>query len=180
MLRRFPLLWCAALLIAPTSAAQVSINPRTVEPTDLVRFAIQVANPTDTAIVTVRVEVPEALVILGVTAPAGWSQQQVAATASTPLAIEWSGGQLGRREFQEFAFFARLGANVRRTTLIFPVRIGRADGTTRDWRPGGFGQAPEVEIRGTVGITPGAAFTLAAAALGLAALGVALAVRRPR
>ena len=180
MLRRFPLLWCAALVIAPTSAAQVSINPRTVEPADLVRFAIQVANPTDTAVVAVRVEVPEALAILGVDAPGGWTQRLVTATDSTPQAIEWSGSQLGRGEFREFAFFARLGANARRTTLFFPVRIGRADGTTRDWRPGGYGQAPEVEIRGTVGITPGAAFTLAAAALGLAALGVALAVRRPR
>lgn len=161
-------------------AAQVSISPRTVEPADIVRFAIQVANPSDTAVVTVRVEVPEVLAMLGVDAPVGWTRRQIAATDTTPQAIEWSGGQLGRREFQEFAFFARLGANVRRTTLFFPVRIGRADGTTRDWRPGGYGQAPEVEIRGTVGITPGAAFTLAAAALGLAALGVALALRRPR
>ncbi len=167
-------------MAAPCTAAQVSVSPRTVEPADLVRFAIQVANAADTAIVTVRVEVPEALVILGVDAPAGWTRRQVAATDSTPRALEWTGGRLGRHEFQEFAFFARLGATVRRTALVFPVRIGRADGSTRDWRSGGFGQAPAVEIRGTVGITVGAAFMLAAAALGLAVLGLALAMRRPR
>ncbi len=167
-------------MVAPTVSAQVSISPRAVVPADLVRFAVLVADPTDTAVVAVRVEVPEALAILGVDAPAGWTRRLVAATDSTPQAIEWSGGHLGRREFQEFAFFARLSANARRTTLIFPVRIGRADGSAREWRRGGYGQPPEVEIRGTVGITADGAFTLAAAALGLAALAVALALRRPR
>lgn len=162
------------------AAAQVSISPRTVEPADFVRFAIQVANPGDTAVVTVRVEVPEALAILGVDAPTGWTQRRVTATDSTPQAIEWSGGQLGRGEFREFAFFARLGANARRTTLVLPVRVTRADGSAREWRSGGYGQAPVVEIRGSVGITAGGAFTLAAAAIGLAALGVALALHRPR
>ena len=148
MLRRSPLgLWAfLATASPPIAAAQVSISPRIVEPADLARFAIQVANATDTAIVTVRVEVPEALAILGVDVPPGWTQQQVTATDSTPPAIEWAGGRLGQREFQEFAFFARLGANVRRTTLFFPVRIGRADGSARDWRPGGYGQAPEVVV----------------------------------
>jgi hypothetical protein len=161
-------------------AGQVSISPRTAEPADLVRFAIQVANPSDSAVVFVRVEVPEALLILGAGAPPDWTARPVTATDSTPAAIEWSGGRLDRGGFQEFTFFTRLGANVRRTTLVFPVRLGRADGSTRDWRPGGMGRPPEVEIRGTVGMTPGAAFTLAAAALGLAVLGIALAVRRPR
>ena len=174
------LIWCATLVAAPIVSAQVTISPRAATPADLVRFAVQVANPTDTAVVAVRVDVPEALAILGVDAPAGWTRRFVAATDSTPQTIEWSGGQLGRREFEEFAFFARLGANARRTTLVLPVRIGRADGSAREWRQGGYGQAPEVEIRGVVGITAGGAFTLAAAALGLAALGVALALRRPR
>jgi hypothetical protein len=50
----------------------------------------------------------------------------------------------------------------------------------RDWRRGGEGQAPTVEVRGSVGLSTGGAFTLAAAALGLAALATALALRRPR
>lgn len=179
MLRHFPFCVVAILATAPITAAQVSISPRTAEPADLVRFAIQVANPSNSAVIFVRVEVPEALLILGVGAPTGWTARHVAATDSSPSAIEWSGGQLSRGGFQEFTFFTRLGANVRRTTLFFPVRLGRSDGSTRDWRPGGMGQAPEVEIRGTVGLTAGAAFTLAAAALGLAVLGISLALRRP-
>ena len=157
--QRFPFFTLVTILAAPTLAAQVSITPRTVEPADLVRFAVQVANPTDTADVAVRVEVPEALAVLGIDTPPGWTARLVAASDSTPQAIEWSGGRLARREFREFAFFGRLGANAPRTTLFFPVRIGRADGSVREWRRGGYGQAPEVEITGDVGLTTGAAFT---------------------
>lgn len=177
---RIPIFALVTVLAAPALTAQVSITPRTVEPADLVRFAVQVANPTDTADVAVRVEVPEALAVLGIDAPPGWTARLVAASDSTPQAIEWSGGQLARREFREFAFFGRLGANAPRTTLFFPVRIGRADGSVREWRRGGYGQAPEVEITGDVGLTTGAAFTLAAAAIGIAVLALALALRRPR
>lgn len=177
--QRFLFFTLVTILAAPLGA-QVSITPRTVEPADLVRFAVQVANPTDTADVAVRVEVPEALAILGCDAPPGWTARLVAASDSTPQAIEWSAGRLARREFREFAFFARLGANATRTTLRFPVRISRADGSVREWRLGGYGQAPEVEITGDVGLTTGAAFTLAAAAIGLAALAIGLALHRSR
>lgn len=180
---RAPSIPVAVLVTALTAArlsAQVSIAPRTVEPTDLVRFAVQVANPIDTAIVAVRVEVPEALAIMGADAPGGWSARVVTASDSSPQAIEWSGGHVALREFREFAFFARLGANASRTTLVFPVRLSRSDGGVREWRAGGYARAPEVEVRGTVGITAGGAYTLAAAALGLAALATALALRRAR
>jgi uncharacterized protein YcnI len=179
MRRRF-LFLTAVLAAAPTLSAQVTIGPRTVEPADLVRFGVLVANPLDEAVVAVRVEIPEALAILGVDAPPGWAVGIAAATDSTPQAITWDGGQLERGEFREFAFFARLAATARRTTLVFPVRIRRDDGSVRDWRRGGEGQAPTVEVRGSVGLTAGGAFTLAAAALGLAALATALALRRPR
>ncbi len=180
MMRNRHLFLTAALAAAPTLSAQVTIAPRTVQPADLVRFGVLVANPLDEAVVAVRVEIPEALAILGVDAPPGWVALVTAATDSTPQAITWDGGQLVRGGFREFTFFTRLAATARRTTLVFPVRLSRADGTVRDWRRGGEGQAPTVEVRGSVGLTVGGAFTLAAAALGLAALATALALRRPR
>ncbi len=179
-MRKRHLFLTAALAAAPTLSAQVTIGPRTVEPADLVRFGVLVANPLDQAVVAVRVEIPEALVILGVDGPPGWAPVVAAATDSTPQAIDWAGGRLTRGEFREFAFFVRLAATARRTTLVFPVRIHRDDGSVRDWRRGGEGQAPTVLVRGSVGLTAGGAFTLAAAALGLAALATALALRRPR
>jgi len=170
----------ALLAAAPALSAQVTISPRTAEPADLVRFAVQVANSLDATVVAVHVEIPEALLILGVDGPPGWAPVVTAATDSTPQAIDWTGGRLARGEFREFSFFTRLAATARRTTLVFPVRIRRDDGSVRDWRRGGEGVAPTVEVRGSVGLTAGAAFTLAAAALGLAALATALALRRPR
>jgi len=174
------LLTSVAPLLAALAAVQVALSPSTIAPADMERFALRVANPSDAAVVAVRLEVPEALAVLGTDAPPGWSARLIAATDSAPQAIEWTGGQLGRGEFREFAFFARLGAAAKRETLVFPVRLRRTDGTVRDWRPGGAGQAPSVEIRGTVGITPGGSFVFAAASLGVAALAMALALRRPR
>ena len=167
------------MLTIALALLQVSVSPAAVTPAGLERLAVRVANPSDTPIVAVRVEVPEALTILGVDAPPGWTARLFAATDSSAPAIEWSGGTLAQREFHEFAFFARLGATVRPNALVLPVAIRRADGTVHQWRPGGFGAAPTVEIHGTVAVTPGGAFTLAAAAIGLAALGIALALRRP-
>ena len=76
-------------MTVPTVSAQVTISPRTVVPADLVRFAIQVANPSDTAVVAVRVEIPEVLAILGGDTPVGWTGRVITATDSTPQAIEW-------------------------------------------------------------------------------------------
>ncbi|MBI1966766.1 MAG: DUF1775 domain-containing protein [Gemmatimonadetes bacterium] len=166
------------MLTLTLALLQVAVTPTTIAPAELERVAVRVVNPADSPIVAVRVEVPEALAMLGVDAPPGWSARRVAATESSAPAIEWTGGRLASGEFREFAFFVRLGADARRVPLVFPVRIRRADGTVREWRSGGDAPAPEIQIRGTVGVTPGGAFVLAAGALGLAALAVALALRR--
>lgn len=178
MIPRFALLLCAAACTTPL-AAQITVSPRQVAPTDFVRLAVQVTNPTDTAIVAVQVAVPEALAILGADAPPGWSARITAATDTSPQTIEWSGGQVARRDFREFPFLVRLGANAERTDLVLPVRIRRADGSVRDWRPGGYGPAPVLVVEGTIGITARGAFVLAAAGIGLSALGIGLALRRP-
>jgi hypothetical protein len=159
---------------------QVSVRPPHVVPARHERFTVQVANPVDTAIVAVRVDLPAVLVVLGVESPLGWTAQLAVATDSAPPAIEWTGGALARLEYRDFAFLARLPADARREPLVFPVRVTFAGGTVREWRPGGVGPAPAVTIRGTIGVTPGGAFVLAAGAFGVAVLAVALALRRPR
>jgi uncharacterized protein DUF1775 len=159
---------------------QVSVSPPGITPSDLERLAVRVANPADTAIVAVRVQVPDALVVLGLDAPTGWTGRLVPGTDSAAPAIEWSGGSLAKGEFREFAFFVRLGAAARQNDLLLPVEIRRADGTVMRWRPGGDGPVPVVRILGSIGVTSGGSFALAAAAFGLAALGVALALFRRR
>jgi hypothetical protein len=161
-----------------TFLVQVSVRPLAIVPAQHERIAVQVANPSSQAIVAVRVLVPSALAILGVDAPPGWSARHVVATDTTPQAVEWTGGSLGPREFREFAFLARLPADARRETLVFPIRARTADGVERAWEPGGVGPAPTVQIEGSIGVTSRGAFVLAAGALGLAGLAVALALRR--
>lgn len=162
-------------------ALQVSVTPTAITPAAMERIAVRVANPTDTPIVAVRVAVPEVLSILGVDAPIGWTARIVPGSDTSAPAIEWT-GSLGAREFKELAFFARLGGAVKNETLVFPVRVVRADGTERRWGggPDDIAPAPVVQIQGAVGVTAGGAFTLASAALGLAILAIALALlRRP-
>jgi len=153
--------------------AQVSVRPTAVVPAQHERYAVQVANPAAAAIVAIRVAVPAAITVLGVDAPPPWTARLLPAADTAPQAIEWDGGALRQREFREFAFLGRLPADARRATLVLPVRVRLADGTTREWRA-------EVAIRGSVGVTSGGAFVLAAGAFGVAVLAVALALRRPR
>jgi hypothetical protein len=152
---------------------QVSVRPTTVVPAQHERYAVQVANPSEAAIIAVRVAVPAAITVLGVEAPPAWTAHLEPPTDTAPQAIEWDGGALGQREFREFAFLGRLPADARRATLVLPVLVRFADGTAREWRA-------EVAIRGSVGVTPGGAFVLAAGVFGVAVLAIALALRRPR
>jgi uncharacterized protein YcnI len=180
---RLPSCWlptAAVVAFAPALAAQVTIAPATFVPGQRDRLAVRVATRADSPIVAVRVEVPAALGILGVDAPPGWTARVVAPTDSSPPAIEWHGGRLGHGEFREFAFLAQLGFDARRRTLVFPVETRSADGTIRRWRTGGDGPAPTVQIRGATVVTPGGAFAFAAAAFGLAALALVLALHRRR
>jgi len=169
----------AAAAAAP-AAAQVSLDPAAVEPGTTMRLAVRAVTASDAPTVAVRVEVPEAVVVLGLDAPAGWRATWIEATDSTSRAIEWAGGPLARAEFREFAFLVRVPADVRRGMLVFPVALRAADGTVRAWRPDGVGPAPAVEIRGRALVTPGAAFALAGGAVGLAILAIGLALSRPR
>jgi len=158
---------------------QISIRPLSVTPAQHERIALRVANPSDTAVIAVRVEVPSVLTILGLDAPPGWTARLDPATDTTAQAIVWSGGALHRLEFREFAFLARPAADVKPLPLVFPVRLDRADGAVRLWGPGGIASAPTIAISTATGITPGGAFGLGAAGIGIALFALILALRRP-
>jgi uncharacterized protein YcnI len=161
---------------------QVSVRPTTVVPAQHERYAVQVANPTDTAIVAVRVALPDAIALLGVDAPPGWTARVAPGSDTAARTVTWEGGSLARGEFREFALLGRLPGDARRETLVFPVVLRFADGTERRWGLGAdaVAPAPTVAIRGGVGVSAGGAFVLAAGALGVGILGVALALRRAR
>ncbi len=170
-----------SLLLATAAQAQVDLHPSTVKPAAWERFALRAINQTDTAFVAVRLTVPEAIMILGVEPLPGWEFRLIAGSDTTPQIIEWSGGELLRGEFLEFAFFGRRPGDARRRELVFPVHLTRASGSVVAWdRRSGGGEAPTVRILGTTTVTGWAALALAGVAVGVSALALALAVsRRP-
>src|SRR5262245_732278 len=85
---------------------QVAVSPTALTPASMERLAVRVANPSPSPIILVAVAVPEAITVLGVEAPPGWTARVFAASDTTPQAVEWSGSALAAREFKEFAFFA--------------------------------------------------------------------------
>ena len=172
-------LLCAALV--PGATAQVAIHPTSIKPTAWERFALRAINQTDTAFVHVHLAVPEALMILGIEPMAGWEFELTLSTDSTPQVIEWSGGELHRGEFLEFAFYGRLPGDARERDLIFPVRLTRANGSEIVWNPrSDTGIPPTVRIIGTTTITGWGSIALASVAVGIAVIALALTVSRPR
>jgi uncharacterized protein YcnI len=139
---------------APTAQAQVSIHPRSTTPASWERFAIRVVNGTDTATTGVRVDVPDAVTVLGVEPTAGWTTRRDAGSDSSPQFVEWSGGKLLRGEFLEFAFLGRVIGDARRTDLVFPVTL------------------TQLSVRGVTAI--------AGTALGVALIALILAIARGR
>lgn len=180
MVRLLPATLLAALggLVPTLGAAQVVIHPPALAPAAWERVELRVFNQTDSAWVEVRLEVPDAVGVLGVGAPPGWSGDAVEATATTPQAITWAGGRVEPGGFTTFTFLARLAADVRQRDLFFPVRLTSEGGRTVDWRRGGEAPALRVGIAGTTQVSPWAPFALAGAAFGLAVLAVVLAARR--
>ncbi|MGH7521218.1 MAG: hypothetical protein ACREMI_08050 [Gemmatimonadales bacterium] len=165
-----------------TMLVQVVVRPPAVTPAQAERLTVDVFNRDDSAIVAVRVTVPEVLDVLGIDAPPGWSATRVAGTDSSAPAIEWSvpnsATGIRRGELRQLAFLVLLKPDARQNTLVVPVVVRHAGGMVRAWRLGGDGPPPLIAIRGSVGVSPRGSFALAAGALGLAVLALGFALRR--
>ena len=164
---------CAALQPA---RAQVAFHPAVTTPAAWERFAARVVNATgDPTIVAVHIDVPGAVVVLGVEPVPGWEILQVAGTDSTPHRITWRGGTVERGELREFAFLGRVAGDASRATLVFPVTLTRTADAADETHAG------RVAIEGATRLSTRGALAVAATALGLAliALLVALSRRAP-
>jgi uncharacterized protein YcnI len=162
------------------AAAQVAINPVTTTPAAWERFALRVINQTDTPTVSVRLEVPAAVSLLGVEDKPGWTWEKAVMPDSGPTVVTWKGGSVKRGEFAEFPFLGRLKADARQEDLVFPVQIVRASGSAVEWRRGRGEDyaAPRVEVAGTVRISAAGQMVLAGTAIGIALLALVVAIAR--
>lgn len=167
----------ASAATAASAAAQVSLHPGTTTPGAWERFAIRVANPSDTPVVAVRVEVPRVITILGVEQMDGWSVQPE--TESRAQTISWM-GSVSRGVFREFAFLGRVAGDARRATLVLPVTLIRPDGTELVWSAplGSPRPAPRVRLVGTAQLSGTGMVAMAGAALVVAILALIVAVAK--
>lgn len=158
--------------VASTAHAQVAIHPRSAKPAAWERFALRVVNGTDTATTGVRVDVPDAVTILGIDSIAGWTTRSGLGTDSAPQFVEWSGGKLHRGQFLEFSFLGRVVGDARRTELVFPVTITRESGTVLP------PQRLLVTVVGRTQLSVRGVTAIAGTALGVALIALIVAIAR--
>lgn len=138
------------------------------------------ANQWETSLTAVSVIVPDAVTILGVEQPPGWTFTLQEPSSTSPASITWQGGLISHKGFLEFGFLGRVAGDARRTDLVFPVTLTRSDGQTLQWihPPGLERPAPRVRIVGTTQLSPWGALVLAGAAFVTAVLALILASSR--
>ncbi len=122
----------AGLLIAgiftpPAVTAQVNVRPFSIAPGVWERLSIQVANPLDSPIVAIRVEIPPDMVVAGVEPRPEWPFQ-VDSLSDGGQTIEWRGGWVAQGELQEFGFLARLRSDSDADRVPLPVHLTRVGG----------------------------------------------------
>ncbi len=165
---------------APRLDAQVAINPLNTTPAAWEKFGLRVFNQTDTPTVAVRLDVPAAMMVLGVANEPGWTFEVTQGQDSAPAVIRWKGGQIRRGEYVEFSFLGRLKADSRQEDLVFGAAIDRASGSTVEWRApeGQDYAAPRVRVAGTVRVSGAGTMVMAGLGIGLAMVALVIALAR--
>lgn len=136
-------------LTTPGLAAQVNVRPSRIAPGVWERLSIQVANPLDSPIVAIRVEVPSDMVVVGVEPHPEWPFQ-VDTLSDGGQAIEWRGGWVARGELQDFGFLARLRSDSDAKRVALPVHLTRVGGHVESLAPRLFvDRTPELTSQGT-------------------------------
>ncbi len=151
-MRRSAALAClliAGLFTPPAVTAQVNVRPLSIAPGVWERLSIQVANPLDSPIVAIRVEIPTDMVVAGVEPRPEWPFQ-VDSLSDGGQIIEWRGGWVAQGELQEFRFLARLRSDSDADRVALPVHLTRVGGGVESLAPRLFvDRTPELTSQGT-------------------------------
>ncbi len=190
-----------ALLLAPTAAAHVTLNPRDAAADSFAKFDVRVPNERPTAdTIGVTIRLPQGLTDVSFQAKPGWRRTVTMEKLANPVTVEgeqvtervatvnWSGGTIAPGEFDEFGISAHV-PNTPGRVLVFPALQTYTGGEVVRWigAPDADEPAPRVQVTAAGGGT-NAAPTQAAAdegddgddrsdlALGLAIAGLAAGV----
>ncbi len=102
------LLLAAFLSLTTTgvASAHVGVSPEEVPAGEYEKLVVTVPTEKEIPTTEVRVEVPEGFVVSGVQPVPGW-EHEFEEEGGVVTAVVWSGGEIGPREFQEFALQAQ-------------------------------------------------------------------------
>lgn len=165
----------AALLVFPAAAAaHVEMSPNRVDPGSFTLYTVLSPDEGEQPLTGLRLTVPDGMEVDAAAATPGFTTELVRDQAHRIVAISWQGGSVAPDELGLFRFSASVGSD--ETTLHLVGVQTFADGSTRVWKTPVVEVAKQSAGSGSDNGTRG----LAAAAVGLAAAALVMAVRRRR
>lgn len=150
----------AALALAPTASAHVTLNPPEWEAEGFARFAIRVPTERPDASTTkVAVKIPEGVFFVSFQPKPGWKREVKMAKLDQPVellgdqvtervdTVTWSGGTIRPGEFDEFGMSARMPEEAGKE-LVFPAIQTYSSGEVVRWigEPDADQPAPRVRV----------------------------------
>lgn len=150
----------AALGLAGSASAHVTVNPPQWEAEGFARFAIRVPTERPDASTTkVSVKLPEGVFFVGFQPKPGWKREVKMAKLDEPVnlfgdevtervdTVTWSGGRIDPGEFDEFGMSARMPEEAGKE-LVFPAVQTYSSGEVVRWigEPDAEQPAPRVKV----------------------------------
>ena len=135
------LLLAAFLSLATTgvASAHVGVSPEEVPAGEYEKLVVTVPTEKEIPTTEVRVEVPEGFVVSGVQPVPGW-EHEFEEEGGVVTAVVWSGGEIGPREFQEFALQAQTPKEA--GEFSWGSTQTYEDGSTVEWTGPGDSEEP--------------------------------------
>jgi YD repeat-containing protein len=95
------------LLSVSTIAAHVTVQPRQAPAKSFQEYVVRVPTEKDTPTLSVRMVFPEGFEVLRFRPTPGWKYEVERDAKGRIVAVTWSGGKVGREEYEQFSFLAR-------------------------------------------------------------------------
>jgi uncharacterized protein YcnI len=165
----------AVLLAFPAAAsAHVVMSPDRVDPGSFTLYTVLSPNESEQVLTGLRLTVPDGMEVDAAAGTPGFTTELVRDQSHRVVAVSWQGGSVAPEDLGLFRFSASVGSAD--TTLHLVGVQTFADGSTKVWKT----PAVEVAKEGSGTGSDTTTRSLAAAALGLAAAGFAIGLRRRR
>ena len=121
---------CMLLAASGVALAHVTVQPEEVSAGEYEKLTVTVPSEKEIPTTEVRVDVPEGFTVSGVKPVPGW-EYEFEEEAGVVTAVNWSGGQIGPREFQEFEMQAQTPEEP--GDFSFGATQTYEDGSTAEW-----------------------------------------------